>query len=145
MAWCAAFVSPVSAMHHDMEGGGGHWKVCRDTCRDMGKLPPRDGGGGAWAMLCHGAATWAMSCHGAAGWHGARHLCHLCRLCTMTWKGGGGHWKVCRDTCRDMGKLQSYVYADVMFLISHNVPNALRCNTLFCHTCPPMREASRIE
>ena len=24
--------------HHDMEGGGGHRKVCHGTCRDMGKL-----------------------------------------------------------------------------------------------------------
>ena len=41
-------------------------------------------------------------------------------------------------------RVQSYVYADVMFLLSPTLPNALCCNTLFCHTRPPMREASRI-
>ena len=41
------------------------------------------------------------------GWH-LCHLCHLCRPChhDMEGGGGGGHRKVCRGTCRDMGKLQ---------------------------------------
>ena len=43
---------------------------------------------------------------------GDRHLCRLCRLCRPcrhdTEGGGGGdHWKVCRGTCRDIGKLLS--------------------------------------
>ena len=35
------------------------------------------------------------------------HLCHLCHLCRLCHHGmeGGGHLKVCCDTCRDMGKL----------------------------------------
>ena len=37
-------------------------------------------------------------------WH-LCHLCHLCRPCHHDTEGGGGHRKVCRGTCRDMGKL----------------------------------------
>ena len=39
-------------------------------------------------------------------WH-LCHLCHLCRPCHHDMEGGGGgHRKVCRGTCRDMGKLR---------------------------------------
>ena len=38
-------------------------------------------------------------------WH-FRHLRHLCWLSHHDMEGGGGHRKVCRDTCHDMGKLQ---------------------------------------
>ena len=38
-------------------------------------------------------------------WH-LCHPCHLCRPCHHDMEGGGaGHRKVCRGTCRDMGKL----------------------------------------
>ena len=40
---------------------------------------------------------------------GMRVTCVTCVGCAaMTWKGGGGGggWKVSRDMCRDMGKLQ---------------------------------------
>ena len=38
-------------------------------------------------------------------WHSC-HLCHLCRPCHHDMDGGGGgHRKVCRGTCRDMGTL----------------------------------------
>ena len=38
-----------------------------------------------------------------------RGTCVTCASCaTMTWRGGG-HRKVCRDTCRDIGKLRRFL------------------------------------
>ena len=46
------------------------------------------------------------------------HLCHLCRPCHHDTEGGGGrgggHRKVCRDTCRDMGKLHYLISSSLM-------------------------------
>ena len=65
--------------HHDMEGGG--W-----------------GGRGWHGTQCNGSCTRVI---------GTCHLCHLCRPCHHdTEEGGWGHRKVCRGTCRDMGKLR---------------------------------------
>ena len=59
-------------------------------------------------MPCHGAAT-VLCCVRVIG---------TCVTCvTMTRRGGGeggrggGHLKVCRGTCRDMGKLRRSVFA----------------------------------
>ena len=66
----------------------------------------RGGGGGQWhGMPCNGSCRRGFC------------TCVTCVTCagraTMTRRGGGGggggggvHRKVCRDTCRDMGKLQ---------------------------------------
>ena len=42
-------------------------------------------------------------------------------------------------------RVQSYMYADVMFLISHKLHNTLCCDAFFCHTCPAFRKDLRME
>ena len=89
--------------------GGGGLRPCRAT------VPPhrvcRVTRGRRYVVLCEGD----------------RHLCHLCRLCRLchvdTEGGGGDHWKVCRGTCRDMGKLRHLYFLSPP--ISHGSQNVL--------------------
>ena len=67
-------------------GGGGGSGRAVPQCRHIG------------CVVSHGAA--AMSC--CMRVNGTRVTCAGCA--TMT-SGGGGHWKVCRGTCHETGKL----------------------------------------
>ena len=79
------------------------------------------GGGGEGLGPCRATAPPHRVCRVTRGrrcvvlCEGDRHLCHLCNLCRPCHHdteggggGGGGHRKVCRGTCRDMGKLPLY-------------------------------------
>ena len=70
---------------------GGDLGLCRVTGPPLGlcRGTVRDGS-------CTRMSDTCVTCHTCAGY------------ATMTRRGGGGH-RLCRDTCRDMGKLQGKV------------------------------------
>ena len=73
---------------------------------------PRGGGGGSGRAVPRCRHIGCVVSHGAAAMSCCVRVIGTCVTCagcaTMTRRGGGGdHWKVCRGTCRDMGKLLS--------------------------------------
>ena len=76
-----------------MEGGGGlGLGLCRVTGPPLCRVRCLAGTArNGWCTRMSGTCVACVTCAGCA---------------TMTWRGGGGgHRKVCRDTCRDMRKL----------------------------------------
>ena len=107
-----------------------HFSLVWTRARCMTKWSlPSPGGGGGGLRPCRAMVPPHRVCRVTRGrryvvlCEGDRHLCHLCRLCRLchhdTEGGGGGHWKVCRGTCRDMGKLQCSNGACVGSIILH--------------------------
>ena len=79
-------------------GGGGGLRPCRATrCRHIGCVMSQ---GVAAMSCCMRVIGTCVTCAGRAGRAGRA---------TMT-RRGGGHRKVCRGTCRDMGKLNFSVF-----------------------------------